>query len=296
MKKILAAIAALTFFASCQKEVSVDLSSDSGSPTGSGLLVKSVAVIGSETQTTVYGYDAQKRLETMTITGTAGGMSVNSFHKYVRDNAGRIVKVLQKAPDMMGTTTDTATTTYHYPNATTMDFDYSIYVITMNMGGISMSTIDSAVYNYSGGKMTSYDKFMFSSVMPGMVMMNSKCEFAYDASNRVNDMKMYTDVNNPGGPMELDIEWKYTYSASSVYYVYASAHGAQNFALNGLPNTTANFISKMEASSNTTSPPTNTVITTSYVNGTGNKPKSGTVVNVTSGQPTQTINYTFFYQ
>jgi hypothetical protein len=304
MRKLLLASAIVTLFASCQKEASFNPGNDGGTGSGtgtgstSGLLVKTVAVTGSETQTTAYTYDSQNRLETMKITGVSGGIPINSFHKYVRDNAGRIIKVLQKADamPMPGASTDTSVKTFHYPNATTMNYDYSVHVITMNVGGISMSTIDSAVYNYSGSKMTSYNQYMFSSVMPGSVMMNSKYEFIYDASDRVTNMKMYSDGGVQGGPMDLDMEWKYTYGTSSMNNVYAASSAAQNLAMHGLPNTTAHFISKMEANSNATSPPVNIVITTTYVNGAGNKPASGTVVTATAGQPTRTTNYTFFYQ
>ena len=258
MKKILTAFAIVTLFASCQKEVSIDQStnnggtgggSGTGSGNGSGLLVKTVAVTGSETQTTLYTYDSQKRLETMTITGVAGGMPVNSYHKFIRDNAGRIVKVLQKIETMPGVSVDTAVKTFHYPDATTFNYDYTVHVMTMDMGGISIGTIDSAVYHYSGNKMTSYDQYMFSTMMPGMVMANSKYDFTYDATDRVTVMKMYSDAANPGGTMDLEMEWKYTYSSASINNVYISANGAQNFALNGLPNTTNHFISKMEAKS-----------------------------------------------
>ncbi|MDB5207563.1 MAG: hypothetical protein JWR72_2638 [Flavisolibacter sp.] len=309
MKRLLTALSTVLLLASCQKEISSDLLQNNGGggtgtgPGGgngngntSGLLVKTVAITGSETQTTLYTYDSQKRLETMTISGTSGGMPVNSFHKYMRDGVGRITKVLQKIADMPGTTSDTAVKTFHYPNASTMNYDYSVHIMNMDMGGISMGTIDSSVYTYTSGKMMSYNSYMFSTVMPGSIMMNSKYDFTYDASDRVMNMKLYTDVANPNGAMDLDGEWKYTYGTSSVNNVYVAPSAAQNFALNGLPNTGTHVITKMETSSMTTSPPVNVVITTTYVNGAGNKPVSGTVVAVITGQPTQTTNYTFFYQ
>jgi len=40
----------------------------------------------------------------------------------------------------------------------------------------------------------------------------------------------------------------------------------------------------------------NVVITSNYVNGAGDRAVSGTVVAIITGQPTQTTNYTFFYQ
>ena len=310
MKKILTAFALVAILSSCQKEISIDTNSPYTSGNGgggsgngnsgnnSGLLIKTVSVSGTETQTTVYTYDSQKRLETMTMSGTSGGLPVDTYTKYIRDNSGRIVLVKQTAPKLMpGASVDTATNTYHYPNATTQNFDYSIYVITMNVAGMSMSTIDSAVYHYTAaGKMTSFHKYMSSSLMPGSIQMTSRYDFTYDASDRVTNMKLFTDLSNPGGPLDQDTEWKYTYGATGVNNGYTTNNGAQNFALNGLPNTTSNYISKMEVNSPSTTPPLNLVSTFTYVNGANNKPVSGTVVTVTSGQPTQTANYTFFYQ
>lgn len=236
----------------------------------------------------------------MTMKGTSGGLPIDNYTKYIRDNAGRIVLVKQTAPQMPGmpgATVDTATTTYHYPNATTLNYDYSIYVITMNMAGMSMSTIDSAVYTYSAaGKMTSFHKYMSSSLLPGSIQMTSRYDFTYDASDRVTVMKLFTDLANPGGALTQDTEWRYTYGSTSVNGGYITNNGAQNFALNGLPNTTSSFMSKMEVDAPTTTPPLKLVTTFTYVNGANNKPVSGTAVTVTTGQPTQTANYTFFYQ
>lgn len=304
MKIFLTAFFAAILLASCQKEISFQSGSNgnnggngNGNGNTSGLLVKTVAVTGSETQTTLYTYDSQKRLETVTMSGTVGGLPVDSYHKYIRDEAGRIVKVLQKVADMPGATTDTSVTTYHYPDATTMNFDYRIFVITMNMGGgFSMSTIDSTVYNYNADKMMSYHSYMSSSLAPDDIMQETKTDFSYDAVGNVTGMKMYSDIADPGsGTMDLVADYTHTYSSSSINSIYMTANGAQNFALNSLPNITTNVITKTEIVSPGT-PSLNVVITSSLVNGAGNKAVSGTVITTTTGQPTRTTNYTFFYQ
>ncbi len=300
MRSRLSALALICLLASCQKEINFDTGTAPGSGGGSGstsgLLVKAVAVTGSETQTSLYTYNAQSQLETLTTKGTSGGMSVDSYQKYVRDAAGRIVKVLQKLPDQAGTTSDTSVRIYSYPNATTMNYTYSVSVMGLTAFGFTNTTTDSTVYNYSGGKLISYNSYLSSSFSPGMTMLSSKYDFTYDASDRVTDMKVYTDASNPGGPMTLDAQWKYTYSAGVINNVYISPSAAQNLILNGLPNTTSNSISKLETISANTAPPTNLVITTTYVTGAGNKPVSATAVITNTGQPTQTTNYTFYYQ
>ena len=303
MRKLLAAFPVIALFlVSCQKEISFDSptdpgNGDPGTGTNGEMLVKTVAVTGSETMTTLYAYDSLKRLSTITIDGVSGGMQMHSYQKFERDSAGRIVRVLQKLGDINGMSSDTAIKTIHYPDASTMDYDYSIHVMGMSVGqGLpSMQTIDSTVYHYAGGKMISYDSYMSSSVMPGTIMMNNKYDFSYDAQNRVTDMKMYTDMNNPGGPQELMVEWKYTYGGT-VNGVYISPSASQNLLLNGMPNTGGSNIDKMVMTSE--DPQINVTITTSYVLGSNGKPASGTAVSTTTGQQnsTQTTNYTFYYQ
>ncbi len=305
MKKLLTALAAITLFASCQKEISFDPNNPAGTSsggtgtggsTGSGLLVKAVAVAGAETQTTLYSYDAQSRLETITTSGTSGGFPADSYQKFFRDGAGRIVKVLQKLADPPGATSDTTVKTFHYPTTNSLDYDYSLSVQTLNLGGFSLSTTDSSAYTYSGGKMASYSSALFSSIAPGASTLNSRYDFTYDASNRVTGMKVYTDASNPGGTMDLDADNVYAYAATAVNTVYMSTNGAQNLALNGLPSTGAGIIAKMVTTSSSTVPPTNLTITFTYVTGTGNKPTSGTALVTQTGQPTQTTKYTFYYQ
>src|SRR5687768_5158772 len=128
MKIKLAVLFALSFiFISCQKELTIETGDPSpgngngnGNGSTSGLLVKAVQVKGSDTITTTYGYDNQKRLETMKMVGTTGPMPVNTFKKYERDAAGRIVRILQST-EMVGIPMDTTITIVHYPNPSTFE-------------------------------------------------------------------------------------------------------------------------------------------------------------------------------
>ena len=304
MKILLTAFLVAILLASCQKEVSFQSGSNgntggngNGNGNTTGLLVKAVAVTGAETQTTIYTYDSQKRLATMTIEGVSGGMPIHSYQRFERDGAGRIVKVLQKLGDVGGVPSDTAVKTIHYPDATTMNYDYSVHVMGMSMGpGLPpMQTIDSNVYHYASGKITSYDSYMSSSLMPGEIMMSSRYDFAYNAENRVAGMKMYSDVSDPGGTQELVSEWKYTYG-NSVTGGYISSNTSQNLLMNGLPDPGTSNMDKMVMDSPGLA--MNLTITTTFVAGSNGKPVSGTAVSVTTGpqNTTQTTKYTFFYQ
>ncbi len=143
--------------------------------------------------------------------------------------------------------------------------------------------------------MISYDTYTSSSLMPGTIMMNSKYDFVYDAQNRVTDMKMYSDVADPGGPQDLMTEWQFTYG-SMVNGVYVSPNASQNLLLHGLPNTGSSNLDKSVMTS--TDPQLSLTITTTYVLGSNGKPTSGTAVSTTTGlqSGTQTTNYTYFYQ
>src|SRR6476646_3664776 len=137
MKKLLTALPlmALILF-SCQKEVNFDDITDPGNGGGTApgttgdLLIKSVAVTGTETITTIYGYDGQKRLETSVMEGSSGGMKIHNYTKYIKDASGRISQILQKV-DQDGMSSDTAVNFIHYPDATTLEYDYSVNHISM---------------------------------------------------------------------------------------------------------------------------------------------------------------------
>ena len=312
MKNILTAFAAILLLASCQKEITFDpnnpagvgsgsgtggagAGSGGGSTTGSGLLIKTVAVTGSETQTSLYGYDAQKRLETMTISGMSGGLPADSYQKFIRDGAGRIIQVLQKLADMGGATSDTARVTYHYSDATTVDPDYSVSVKSLGVGGITMSTIDSTVYNYSGGKLTSYNDYMFSDLL-GMVtpVSENRWEYTYNASGYVTAIKTLTNASS-GLPLTETYNIAFTYGTLATNN-YVSASPMQNFIIHNTPNpNSAPVITKTVANSNATTPPLVATITTTFTTG-GSKITGGTASVVTTGQPNRTTVYTFYYQ
>jgi YD repeat-containing protein len=310
MKKLLTAVSFVVLFTSCQKEVSFDSGgtgggsngggsgsgSGSGSGTGSnsGLLIKSVAVTGSETVTTQYTYDTSKRLLTHTDKGVGGGVPVDSYRRFVRDGAGRIIKVVQKLGDVNGMPSDTAYFNYHYPNATTMDPDYGVSVMSMSMGGITMATIDSSVYNYAGGKLASYNSYMSSNMM-GMVMpvSESRWEYTYNASGYVVMLKLFNNTTS-GAPLTEMYNVTNTYG-STVNHVYASPSAMQNFIINGLPHTSATLVTKMVANSVGVSPPVNVVTDFTYTL-TNGRVTSGTSNTVSTGQPARNTNYTFFYQ
>ncbi|MFL5739728.1 MAG: hypothetical protein ACJ75B_05890 [Flavisolibacter sp.] len=289
MKLTLAAVLALTItLLSCQKEPNVDLGTTpaSGGGNTNGLLVKAVAVTGSETLTSLYGYDNQKRLETITMDGSSGGMQIHNYQKYARDNTGRITQIIQQV-DNNGISSDTTVNNIHYPSATSMDFDYSINIIGLS----GYSVTDSSAYHYSAGKMTSIDSYLSAPLIGTSVMQNTRYDFSYDASGRVSSQKIYNSTT-PSGPMVLVASETFTYG-SVIEPSWYSTSASQNYLINGLPQTSTNALSSLQVV-NATDPTGNITVNLTYVLGAGNKPVSSTAT--TTGAQPQVTKYTYFYQ
>jgi hypothetical protein len=287
VKKLLTALPTITLFLfSCQKELSFDstVSPGNGGPTGE-LLVKTVAVTGSETLTTLYSYDIQKQLESTTLDGKSGGMTIHNYKKLERDAAGRVIRILQK-DDSNGISSDTSVNDIHYPNATTLEYDYSV----TTMGLMGFSTTDSTEYSFSNGKMLNFTSFLSSPLLGSTSILASKYEFTYDGSGRVATLKMYSMGTVPGGPLTHIADQIYTY-ASSVNSTWPPTNAAQAYLIFGMPNATNDAIATLKFESMEPSvPSSNTTVT--YVLGAGNKPTAATYTS-TDGQVTK---YTFYYQ
>ena len=287
MRKVWMACTAIIMLASCQKEVGFD-SPGGGTGTTGELLVKTVAVTGNDTMTTLYTYDSQKRLETMTIDGTSTGMVMHSYQKFVRDANGRIIRVLQKI-DQNGMASDTAINNIHYPDATTMNFDYSVNNISM----MGFDVKDSSVYTYTGGRMTRISAYMSSPLMGPDPIATTITDFSYDAFGNVSVLDMAADITTPG-TVEPVMKQTYTYG-NSLYTSYMSQHAAQNLFLAGFPNAQSKAVTKMVMEDLTT-PSNGFTLTTDIVTGAGNKPVSATATNTSGTQGTTVTKYTFYYQ
>jgi len=295
MKRLLTALPFLLLLVtSCQKEISFDSPADpnggSGGGTSGDLLVKVVAVTGSETLTTLYTYDSQKRLETETMDGSTGGLTMHNYRKFIRDASGRVSRILQKL-DQNGIASDTSVNNIHYPNATTMEYDYSL--TTISLGGFS--AIDSSVYSFSGGKLLNTVSYLSTPLLGLPPIVSTKYEFTYDASGRVSILKIYATLSPTGiGSLTPIVNETFTYG-SSVNYLWSTNNGAQNYWLTGMPNAVNNAVTKLQID-DLTDPSNSTTINSTYVLGAGGKPTSAKVTVTNASGPGQVTNYTFFYQ
>jgi hypothetical protein len=293
MKQLLTAVAILFVLSSCQKEVSFDDATDPSTPGGggggntSGLLVKAVAVTGTDSLVTLYTYDTLKRLSTVVVDGISNGMTLYTYKKYEYDAAGRVYRTKQYGVNM-GMAADTAYTEIHYPTPTGKEYDYSVQTVSM----MGMATIDSAVYRYTNTRLDSITSRMTSSLglLPPMY---TQTRFAYDGSGRVSNLKIYSNAASQGvGPMQLIADQVYTYGPS-LEPVWATTNAAQNFWVAGMPNSTNNAVVKL-VNTSPTQPLANLTVNTTYTLS-GNKPTSSVQTQVSS-QGTVTTRYAFYYQ
>jgi hypothetical protein len=288
MKSLLTAVLGvmcITLF-SCQKEVK-DIFSNNGSTgtTGGGtdgLLVKAISVTGSDSQTTVYTYDNMKRLETLTIDGTTGGIQAHTYKKYIRDASSRISRILQVIIQN-GLASDTTVELVHYPGSG-MEFDYTVNTISMS----GFAVIDSSAYTYSSGNMTSMMQNLSSPLLGSGTLAQTKMDFTYDASGNLTILKTYADLGT--GTLSPAMNQTYTYG-TTINANWLTTNGAQNFLLVGNPGFGNKAFVKAQMD-NLVDPSTSFTMTATYNMGSNNKPKSAMMTS-TNGQ---VIRYTFFYQ
>jgi len=293
MKKLFVVLGLCTALVSCQKELNIDLGTTTGGGTGTGgtggtsgsRLVKVVSVSGSETLTTLYTYDSQNRTQTSTLDGSSGGMILHTYYRYERDAVGRITRTVQQATQN-GAVGDSVYTNYHYPNATTFEYDYSLG--TMSYGGFVQN--DSTVYTFAAGKLTRVSKSLSSPLLGNTVISVMQTDFTNDASGHVTAFTLSSSTV-PGGPLSVVASETFTYGAS-LDPTWFSSSAAQNYIVNGLPNTAPEAVTKLDVVS-PAQPAANMSIINTYVGIAGGRPSSSTTV--TTGAQAGTTNYTYFY-
>ncbi|MBX3253173.1 MAG: hypothetical protein KF862_03440 [Chitinophagaceae bacterium] len=269
----------VTLFTSCQKELSIE---GADIPI-SGLLIRSVAVSRGDSLVTIYAYDDKGRLETETTDGILSGQPYHSFRKYIRDENGRLANLLFTEVHA-GTVQDTARTAIHYPDPTSMEFDYSVTV--QDVYGFQVA--DSVVYAYSGGNMAQIETF--TDIGMGYDL-SEREELVFNGQGNVSVINFYSSVSSPDGSLMHTSVLEYTYGTGPDY-MWASPYAAQNYWFTGLPNAENIYVEQLEVKDQT-GVGTDAKVLTSLDLGSNGKPETGerTILpynNVTS--------YTFYYQ
>jgi hypothetical protein len=295
VKRLLLKICVFLLLTSCQKSVDWEVS-PTGGTTGSGsggsgntgggtssdLLVKIVIVTGTETVTTLYTYDASKRMITEEFKGSVGGMPLDSYHKFYREANGRIYKMAQLVKQT-AIVADTSFTYVYYPNATTSNFTYK----TTNITVAGFGAFDSTVYSWnSSGNVATATAFLSSSLAPGMIISTQKYEFIYSIGGNLTQQKMYNGA--PPAPFVLFATYNYSYDN-----ITNPITTSGEYMLTGRgENASKNNLVKMEVLV-AADPSSNFNVNTSLTYGANGKPSTGTLIEQPSGRVSK---YTFYYQ
>ncbi len=205
---------------SCEKSFEIKMgntpdpgtgSGNTGGNAASGTLIKFESTGSKGTTTNDYEYDAAGNLSRVKMTNVIadGGTQVK---RYVRDNTGRVVKIVSnvKAGGITGGSTlggtDSTIVTVHYPSASSAEFDYAISSLTM----MGMTIVDSTAYKYTNGKITEADTYI---TMGGLMsILSSQMTYTYDANGNVITSKYFIpDASGTGTAMDLAVTYTTTF-------------------------------------------------------------------------------------
>lgn len=279
MKKITTALfAAVVFLTACQKEPAfIDPSSGAGSGgTTSGLLVRNVEVVGTDSSVIDFSYNTSGRLTRFDVSGTSTSPLT---YKLLRNSSGIITQTIASGPDLSAVGLDSLVTNVFY-NASTSRYTYTQY--NVNLGGVSYG--DSTVFTYDGtGNLTSvtdYQRMMSQSYTPA-----TRNDYTYNSGNVVTE-KDY-NYNPTTSVWTLSGTAAYTYDAKTnplklgaeaMIIGLTTYFGPNN--LTGLTYTDAS------------DPSNNYTQTSTYTYNSTNKPATGTG---TENDNTGTVSYALRY-
>lgn len=182
---VIAVTAALLLF-SCEKERSFDPDNNTpGGNVGSGLLDRTVTKFGTDSITTSYEYDAQKRLILYKSGGMFLGTSGEVQLKFVRNAQGIIQKSILKTDFFASMGIDSIVRTVHYDVSKAR---YSSMAAAYFDGSDNVQ--DSTVFTYNAaGKIVGVEYFY--DYATGTYMRDGKSEYTYDAAGNVSKEKNY---------------------------------------------------------------------------------------------------------
>jgi hypothetical protein len=282
MKKILPAAAALAIVLfSCQKEPSTE---DPGNGGGGGssngdLLVKMVSKTGSETLTTTFTYDANKKIINHKITGRQNGVDITDEYRFYRNSSGIIIRMVQVPPVVAGAGIDSVVSIVHHDGT-----KYTSYV--SEIGALGFSVLDSVAISYNGsGKPIRTDQFQ-SMPFSGGYTASGKDEYIYQGDNLVQT-DMYT-YNAATLGFDLDGTSKSTFdnkAASLNLGAEGILFNADAISANNIIKTDVNYIGV---------PVPNLLTTITYTYNASNRPS--TAVATVAGPANMVQNITYYYQ
>ncbi len=206
--KLLIVIAVLSIcFSSCQKELSFD---DNGGPvtgTSGDLLTKIVSVSGTETNTTEYEYDSEKRLIREKITGTSQGTDIGNDLRVIRNASGIITSTIQKNQLLIAQGIDSALSIVYF-NSSAKQYT----AIVTDISTVGFSAVDSTSFVYgTDGKVMRQDEYLIGPLLGPLPILSIVTEFSYGAAGKVEMRQSSNLFLNAGALPTLAAIGKYSY-------------------------------------------------------------------------------------
>jgi len=266
---------------SCQKGVKDIYTNSNQNPS---LLLKTVSVTGSFSDTTLYSYDNQERLETITVGFQSPSQSYKNSQKFSRDIYGRIIKITRVTEQNMNQP-DTSIELIYYPSSA-MEYDYTVDI----SDGFGFLTYDTTVFTYSAGKIMSSVSRLTSPFLASSREITSKIDYTYDSLGRVSTMKFAVADQSTSGILVDRGMRIYTYG-NILNPIWTTTNAAQNLLLLGMPSIKNEVATKIE-NDDFISPSNNVITTMNYAVNANNKPVSA-ISTSTNGLVKQ---YAFYYQ
>ncbi len=208
-------IFSLLFLFSCQKEgdFSNGNGSGGGNNTGGTLLKKLVSKSGSDSSVLAFGYNSSKKIISLDITVTSGGISSLTQERAERNTQGIIQKIIIKNAQYQQLGIDSVVTVMHYASA-----KYTSKVTAIDLGIIVFRDSVALIYD-AAGKVgtektytdfgTGYEEFAKSDYTYTGNNIASIKAYSYDAissSYRLDETYTYDQYDNKISPIFADYD------------------------------------------------------------------------------------------
>ncbi len=284
MKRILTSLSifSILFLSSCQKESGFSDTNNGSSGSSAGtLLIKTESKRGTETATTIYTYNASKKLINQKITGTAQGINVGNEYRYYRNASGIVTNYTQISAVLAQSGLDSLTTIVHYSNS-----KYTSTVSKITISGFSV--LDSMTFIYdAGGKIIRSDLYQALPTISGYEL-TATVKYTYSANGNLMQQQYYTHDPTTSSD-DLFATVKYTFDTKTSPLIVAANEA---FALGHPDWLSVNNGTKIELI-DASDPINNQTIGITYTYNSNNRP--ATSVNTTN--PGNIVeNATYFYQ
>lgn len=287
--KLSFAIALLFFISSCQKEKSFDTSGGAGGGgtnsggTGTGdLLVRVDNKVGSETNYTLFEYDANKRLIHQKNVGKSQGIDISDELIIYRNADGIITSTVQKNPSLAQQGIDSSVTKVYYDNVAKK---YTAKVFTLELAGLAVT--DSTVLFYdNNGKVIKEELYMGMPGFGGSLDLSLVTEYTLTADGSIASMKQY---DYSSGAADLVSEINYTYDDKVSPLILPSGEAAAITRIDYCANHNATKVDIIDHATGTGAG--NLLLQTTYTYSTKNKPATSVMT-----QPGYTTNSTYTYK